>query len=114
MKKIKAIVYSDNYKFIEAVAEGYEATAFNNPMIVTKSVMGYWQVYDIDSRMPTVLQAESRRDALEKLRKAEFDVSQYAFEKCVSYWKDRQGRQNATESEQSISFQLNKIRVGQL
>jgi len=109
MKKIKAIVYSDNYRFIEAIAEGYEVTAFNNPMIVTKSVMGYWQVYDIDSRMPTVLKAESRREALEKLRRAEFDIPQNTYEICVLYWKDRQGRQNATEIEMN---KINDMRLG--
>jgi len=110
--KITATVYKETTPdFIEAEVTGYEVEAWGAKMIVTKS-LGFWQVYDIDSRMSAVGNHKTKKSALEKLRQAEQDISTERYQEATRYWKHRQGR--LAESEQSISFGLNKARLGSL
>lgn len=88
-------------------ATGYEVEAWNSRMIVTKH-LGSWQVYDIDSRMNVCGSHSTKKAAIERLRQAEQDISIETYQQSVRYWKHRQNR--LAESEQSIGFQLNKIR----
>ena len=111
MRKITAIVYETMIPEFRAVdVTGWESIAWGNQMIVTKQVLGHWQVYDTDSRMLVVRYADSRQDALAQLEQAEADITTETYKQAVRYWKNRQGR--LEESEQSISFRLNTARNG--
>ncbi len=108
MKKRTAMIYIKIDTGRWEQAEGYEVMAWNAPQLVTKH-RGYWQVYDIDSGLPTVSVGEpSRKLTLERLRMAEKDIFLETYQQCVASAKQSQGR--IDEHEESISFAINSGR----
>jgi len=111
MQKITAQICINTNNLIYETATGYKAKAWGEDMLLTKH-LGYWQAYDIDSRMCFVMREPTKKATLAKLRQTEQDISTEVYQQAARYWKHRQGR--LEESEQSISFQLSKLRYQSL
>lgn len=110
MKKLTAKVATVTVPDFEYLTvSGYEVEAWGARMIVTKEAKGYWQVYDIESGIVVVKIEATRDSAVQKLKEACESISEQTYKDAKAYWMRRQGM--IAETEQSISFGLNKARL---
>ncbi len=111
MQKITAQICINTNDLTYETARGYKARAWGADMLLTKH-LGYWQLYDIDSRMVIVATAKTRIEALHRVFVMQEKISKETYTRSCNYWKHRQGRMQ--ESEQSISFSINNQRIASL